>query len=342
MKIADSNILLAGTRSFVEKDETEAHLRVRLDPGDRGLGKDRVTITEAAKSHLIDASKPVDEGKGDPSHSHQITLEALLVESLSGREVNLLDVSAIQREADSPDAPETAGRRDDQAPETRQGWGIAYRREDTHYEGEAVSLTGAGIIQTVAGEEIEFSLRLEMSREFIDHHSLNLRAGDAALMDPIVLSFDGKAAELSDLKFSFDLNSDGVSEEVPLLRPGTGFLALDRNDDGMINNGRELFGPETGEGFAELSSFDEDANHWIDESDPIYERLAVWSMDQKGNPSLHSLREKQIGALYLGNLSSRFDLKGPENALQGRITKTGVFLYEHGTPSIIQELDLVV
>jgi hypothetical protein len=110
----------------------------------------------------------------------------------------------------------------------------------------------------------------------------------------------------------------------------------------MINNGRELFGPETGEGFAELSTYDEDANHWIDENDPIYERLTVWSIDEGGNPSLHSLREKKIGALYLGSLSSRFDLKGPRNELQGQITKTGVFLYENGTPSFIQELDLVV
>jgi hypothetical protein len=271
-----------------------------------------------------------------------MTLEALLVEALSGREVNLLEASTFQREADSLDAPEAANHAGDRSPDVSQGWGIAYRHENTHYESEGVSLAGAGIIQTADGKEIEFSLRLEMSREFSDHHSLNLRAGDAALMDPIVVSFDGRAAELSDLRFSFDLDSDGVAEEVPLIRPGTGFLALDLNRDGMINNGKELFGPQTGEGFAELSSYDKDANHWIDENDPIYEQLAVWSMDESGNSSLRSLRAKEIGALYLGNLSSQFDLKGPENELQGRITKTGVFLYENGTPSIIQELDLVV
>jgi hypothetical protein len=342
MKIASSNMLLESTRNFIERDEAGENLRVWVDSGDRGSEKDRVTISKAAKSHLADANKRVDERIVDLPRSHQIMLEALLVESLSGREVKLLDTSTFQREADSADDLGAAAQESNRGPETSEGWGIAYRHESTHYESEGVSVAGAGIIQTADGKKIEFSLRLEMSREFTSHHHLNLRAGDAALMDPIVLNFDRKASELSDMKFSFDLDSDGVAEEVPMIRPGSGFLALDLNKDGIINDGKELFGPRTGEGFAELSSYDEDANEWIDENDPVYERLAVWSMDEGGNSSLRSLREREIGALYLGNLSSRFDLKGSGNELQGQITKTGVFLYENGTPGIIQELDLVV
>ncbi len=121
-----------------------------------------------------------------------------------------------------------------------------------------------------------------------------------------------------------------------MIRQGTGFLVLDLNKDGIINDGKELFGPRTGEGFAELSSYDEDANNWIDENDAVYEQLSVWTPDEKGNSSLRSLREKEIGAMYLGNLSSRFDLKGAGNELQGQITKTGVFGHETGVPGIIQ------
>ena len=67
--------------------------------------------------------------------------------------------------------------------------------------------------------------------------------------------------------FSFDLDSDGVKEDIPMIRPGSGFLALDLNKDGIINNGNELFGPHTGDGFVELSSYDKDTNNWIDEND---------------------------------------------------------------------------
>jgi hypothetical protein len=342
MKIASSNVLLASTRSFIEKDEERENLRVWVDSRDSGFEQDKITISEKAKSYLADANNRVNKGEAEFSHSHQITLEALLVEVMSGREVTILDASTLQKDADSPDDPQPPNETDNQDTETREGWGIAYSHDSSRYESESVSLAGTGIILTADGKEIEFSLRLEMSREFISHHRLDLRAGDAAFMDPVVLNFDGKASELSELKFSFDLDSDGVAEDVPMIRPGSGFLALDLNKDGIINDGKELFGPRTGDGFAELSSYDEDANNWIDENDPVYEQLGVWTMDEKGNSSLHSLREKEIGALYLGNLSSRFDLKGPGNELQGQITKTGIFLYENGAPGIIQELDLVV
>jgi hypothetical protein len=342
MKIVRSNVLLASTRNVIEKDEERENLRVWVDSRDPGFKEGRITISERAKSYLADADNRVNEGKAELSHSHQITLEALLVEVMSGREVTILDASTFQKDADSPADPQPPPQTANQGPEKREGWGVAYNHDASHFESENVSFAGAGIIQTADGKDMEFSLRLEMSREFISHHHLDLRAGDAALMDPIVLNFDGKASELRDLTFSFDLDSDGVAEDVPMIRPGSGFLALDLNKDGIINDGKELFGPRTGEGFAELSSYDEDANDWIDENDPVYDRLSVWTVDEDGNSTLQGLKEKDIGALYLGNLSSRFDLRGLSNDLQGQITKTGVFLYQNGIPGIIQELDVVV
>ncbi len=342
MKIAHSNVLLASTRNFIEKDEEQENLRLWVDSRDPGLQSDRITISEKAKSYVVEAKDRANKKKVELKHSHEITLEALLVEIMSGRDVEILDASTFLKDADPPNDPQPPTQTHNHDPETREGWGVAYNHDASHFESENVSLTGAGIIQTAAGKDIEFSLRLEMNREFVSHHHLDLRVGDAALMDPIVLNFDGKASELSDLKFSFDLDSDGVAEDVPMIRPGSGFLALDLNNDGIINDGKELFGPRTGEGFNELSSYDEDANDWIDENDPVYDQLSVWSVDEEGNSTLQSLKDKDIGALYLGNLPSRFALKGTRNELQGQIKKTGVFLYENGVPGIIQELDVVV
>ena len=45
---------------------------------------------------------------------------------------------------------------------------------------------------------------------------------------------------------------------------------LDLNNDDIITNGNELFGPRTGNGFTELSVYDEDGNNWIDEKDLVY------------------------------------------------------------------------
>ena len=57
---------------------------------------------------------------------------------------------------------------------------------------------------------------------------------------------------------------------------------------------------------------------------------------------MNSLKDKGVGAIYLGNLSSNFDLRGNSNELKGQISNTGVFLQENGIPGTIQQLDLVV
>ena len=41
---------------------------------------------------------------------------------------------------------------------------------------------------------------------------------------------------------------------------GSGYLALDKNGDGTINDGSELFGTRNGDGFADLAQYDEDGN----------------------------------------------------------------------------------
>ena len=50
-------------------------------------------------------------------------------------------------------------------------------------------------------------------------------------------------------RFAFDLNADGQAEQINFVAPGSGFLVFDRNQDGKVNNGSELFGPTTDNGF---------------------------------------------------------------------------------------------
>ena len=94
-----------------------------------------------------------------------------------------------------------------------------------------------------------------------------------------------KASGPGNMKFAFNLDPDGVKEDLPMIRPGSGFLALDPNNDGIITNGNELFGPRTrtGNGFAELSVYDEDGNNLIDENDPVYDQLSVCTISQQGD-----------------------------------------------------------
>lgn len=135
----------------------------------------------------------------------------------------------------------------------------------------------------------------------------SLRMGDARQKkDPLVINFAGTAAQLTDTKFSFDLNADGTAEQVSFLAGGSGFLALDKSGDGKINDGSELFGPATGQGFQELAAYDDDHNQWIDENDSLYTQLCLFNKDVQGNDVLSTLKQANIGAVYLGNVTTPF------------------------------------
>jgi hypothetical protein len=127
------------------------------------------------------------------------------------------------------------------------------------------------------------------------------------------------------------------------LKAGSGFLVIDRNGDGIINNGTELFGPQTGNGFEELSRYDSDGNKWIDENDEVYERLAVMTIDEAGNRNIQSVRDLSIGAIYAPYSSMQYDLREEgTNTLLGRIMHSGLFLDEQGHAGSVQQIDFVV
>ena len=117
-------------------------------------------------------------------------------------------------------------------------------------------------------------------------------------------------------------------------------MALDKNNDGCINDGNELFGAKSGDGFADLSAYDEDQNGWIDENDHIWSKLKIWCINGNGEPELYGLTEKGVGAICLANLGTDMTLRGQSGQVQGAIRKTGVFLYENGTAGTIQHLDI--
>ena len=203
------------------------------------------------------------------------------------------------------------------------------------------SLTSVGTVRTADGREISFNVDLAMSRSFtqVYKHEMNLAALQKTC-DPLVINFDAGSASLSDQKFLFDVDADGEKDSISMLGAGSGYLALDKNGDGVINDGSELFGPQSGNGFQDLAAYDEDGNGWIDEGDSIWSKLKIWCKNPDGTDSLYSLSEKGVGAICLQNASTDFALKGNENKDNGYIRSTGIFLYENGNVGTVQHLDL--
>jgi len=362
VKIDDSAIQLYSNHISVEQHQKRESLTVWDQGQDRktttdneGRGREmrlyhhaisqqstKVSISaEAMKTRSVQAvAEPVSEEDEVMADLNMRILKSM-VERITGKQIrlstpeNAAAITSSEATSATP-APEAAAPADT----ALQGSGLIYDYYESHQEYETTNFGAAGKIITEDGQEIDFSVQLNMSRAFFTEQSINIRAGDA-LKDPLVINFGGQAAELTQTKFSFDIDSDGRNDQISFVGGNSGFLALDKNGDGFINNGLELFGAQSGNGFDDLAAYDLDGNNWIDENDSIYNSLRIWSKDAEGNDSLVALGQKGIGAIYLGHIGTPFSIKDTDNRLQGQIQSSGIFVNENGTVGTIQQLDLV-
>ena len=209
-------------------------------------------------------------------------------------------------------------------------------------ESESTTFASSGMVKTQDGRSIDFNIEVSMSRAFTSQIN-TLTTQNYIKTDPLVINLDTDIGSVTDQKFLFDLDSDGDEEEISFAGKGSGFLALDRNGDGRIGDGSELFGTKSGDGFKDLAAFDEDGNGWIDENDSIYSKLKVWTKDEAGNDYLINLKDADVGAIYLDNAHTQFSLKDGNNRLNGEIKKTGIYLHEStGAAGTLNHVDLAV
>lgn len=356
MVIHDSNISMASLRSHAEKEAHKSSLKLWTGPRPQegreqgGLearpfdnDRERVRISDEARSRFESMKKRFVEGRRreidvDPAEGlgHEQLIKKLLIEALTGRKIKVMNLEPL----DGKGAKECAGPAAQAAQDPASDWGMEYNETHTVAEFEAISFSASGVIRTADGEEIEFTMSLEMMRASVTEESLNVKAGNA--VDPLVVNFGGKAAELTSARFSFDLDADGDTEDIPFVGPGSGLLVLDRDGDGRVKDGSELFGPSSGNGFSELAALDLDGNSWIDERDQAYNSLFVWTRDSAGNDVMRGLKEANVGAIYLAYEQTSFELRDSSNAQTGQVRSTGVYLTEDMSMGTIQQLDLVV
>jgi hypothetical protein len=340
MKITNSALQLEASHGQMQQREVSESLRMGFgnrrpdsagdDAGISDAMSGRVNISDAGRAAQAQESALLGDDLNAVAQDPRLLMIRSLLARLTGREVEVFDARKLGNTASAP-APSA-------------GFTVEYDRRESYTEAEQTSFSASGVVQTADGRSINFKLSLSMARFYHEESDVSIRLDSIRNTgDPLVINFDGSAAQLADQRFSFDLNADGTaSEQINFLGGGSGFLAFDRNGDGRINDGFELFGARTGDGFAELAALDGDENGWIDENDAAYAQLSIWIKDASGADFLRSLGEAKVGAISVSRVSTPFSIKDANNDLQGQVRASGVYLQESGGVGSIQQVDLTV
>lgn len=325
MKIAESRIVLDSVYIKEHTIKEQEHLQSWVDT------KEDKSSSKTVQTDTLRLSREYTElDAEDVSLDPKLMQIVRALEILTGKKIDIktfIPHDSVVVPVEGEFTPKEA--------DNRQGWGIDYSYERIEKTSQKLGLTAQGKVMSENGKEIEFQLALSMKQEFIRYDTFSFKAGDA-LIDPLVINFGDTSVTFSDVRTTLDLDKDGIKEEFRFLSSGSGFLTLDKNGDGIVNDGSELFGPNGSDGFSELRSYDEDANGWIDENDTVFDKLYIWTKDKQGNDSFYSLKDVGIGALYLESVATPFEFQG------GNLAKSSVFLREDGSAGMIGEVDLKV
>lgn len=258
-----------------------------------------------------------------------------LLERVLGRSIDLVDLRQIETPEATAVPTQAPAPLPGKSSATAAAGGLGGTLTVHTLTVEQLSFSASGRVQTADGRSIEFSLGLALTRATASEVQAVF---GAAVQDPLVLDFAGTWAELRDLGFRFDLRGDGSEVNLPLPTVGKGFLVFDRNGNGCVDDGRELFGPSTGDGFGELAALDADGNGWIDENDPAWSQLYVWHPYRRD--VLIALPEADVGAIGLARAATPLTVTDEGGQALGALRSTGIYLRESGSVGTVSHLDV--
>ena len=132
----------------------------------------------------------------------------------------------------------------------------------------------------------EINIKFQIQREQVDLSSTNLRVDlrDKTFIprreaDPLVLDLGNDGVQTTGINdgIRFDLNGDRSAEQSSFVKGNDYALALDKNQNGQIDSGKELFGDQNGakDGIEELKNYDENRDGKIDKNDSIFASLML-------------------------------------------------------------------
>lgn len=150
--------------------------------------------------------------------------------------------------------------------------------------------------------------------------------------DPLIIDLDGDGVEtlgLWDESIYFDVDGDLFAERTGWLKGDDGFLVLDANGNGRIDDVSEMFGGVGVSGFEELATLDSDGDGKITMADALWSELQVWQdYDRDGVTDAGELKTlDELGIVSLDVNPTAFDATTSQGA---RLTGYGDVVFADG------------
>ena len=167
-------------------------------------------------------------------------------------------------------------------------------------------------------------------------------------IDPLVFDLDGDGITTVSLEESnafFDLDNNGFAEKTSWVGAREGLLAYDKNGDGIINGGNELFGYRTlmkdgktlaSSGFMALAEYDNNKDGKIDSNDIIYALLRIWQ-DSDGDGIASAGELKQLVDLGIVSIGLSYNNTGVTDGANNIQVRTGTFTLADGSTRMTGE-----
>ena len=167
-------------------------------------------------------------------------------------------------------------------------------------------------------------------------------------IDPLVFDLDGDGittVSIDDSNAFFDLDNNGFAEKTSWVGAKEGLLVYDKNGDGIINGGNELFGDRTlmkdsktlaSSGFTALAEYDNNKDGKIDSNDAIYTLLRIWQ-DSDGDGIASAGELKQLVDLGIVSIGLSYNNTGVTDGANNIQVRTGTFTLADGSTRMTGE-----
>ncbi|BFM10658.1 hypothetical protein R50072_08110 [Simiduia litorea] len=200
------------------------------------------------------------------------------------------------------------------------------------------SLVAFSIDLTLDGNRVAGALRVQQSRT--QHIEVSASAASIEkFLDPLVLNFNGPLA-LAEGSVQFDLDGDGHMDLLPNLVSDSYLLAWDKNANGHIDDGAEVVGALSGNGYADLRALDDNGDGFLSAADAGFQQLRLWRPSAQGIGL--ALDARAVQAIFIGSIDSPFTLQAERGgAVLGRVRQSSFFVADNRV-QLSQQVDFRV